>query len=202
MSNLSKRLDIHFAAVAAAAGAGLMANVGVAEAAIVHVPGANIPINADFYGVYLNFATGATGGTSAGTPGWDINPYLGPAIFHPGSPIAGGVVGTTTTSGPLNLAPGTPIGAGSTYDTGVATAVGAALGDPVIFGFRFHNEGAAQTQYAWARMRLPATGVPGIIYEYAYENSGASINAGAIPAPGTFGLLALGAAGLAGRRRK
>ena len=201
MSNLSKRLDIHFAAVAAAAGAGLMANVGTAEAAIVHVPGANIPINADFYGVYLNVATGATGGTSAGTPGWDLNPYLGsPSMFHA---TGAGAVSPAPEGGISNLAAGTPIGAGSSYDTSVASAAALAGIDPVLVGFRFVNEGAAgQTQYGWARMRFPTTGVPGIIYEYAYENTGSSINAGAIPAPGTFGLLALGAAGLAGRRRK
>lgn len=201
MSKLSKRLDVHFAAVAAAAGAAVVANVGTAEAAIVHTPGANIPINADFSGVYLNVVTGATGFSSGGTPGWDLNPWLSGSAGNMFTPTGGGSMSSAPESGVLNLAPGTPITAAGPWDTGTASAAAYGSSD-VLMGFRFTNENAGQVQYGWARLRFPVTGNPGIIYEYAYEDTGASINAGAVPAPGSFGLLALGAAALAGRRRK
>ena len=44
------------------------------------------------------------------------------------------------------------------------------------------------------------TAQPRAIVEYAYEDSGAGINAGAIPAPGAAALL--GVAGLMGSRRR
>lgn len=200
MSNLSKRLDLHFVAVAAAAGAAVSSNVGVAEAGIVHVPGANIPVNADFYGVYLNVVTGATGLTTGTTPGWDINPFLGPAVF---TPTGGGVLSTSTAGGAINLAPGTPIGAAGIYDIGTANGLPANAGQTILIGFRFINEAAAnQVQFGWANLRLPEVGAPGMIFSYAYDDMGATINAGSIPTPGALGLLAVGAAGLAGRRRK
>ncbi|MBU6412389.1 MAG: PEP-CTERM sorting domain-containing protein [Planctomycetes bacterium] len=44
---------------------------------------------------------------------------------------------------------------------------------------------------------------PRAIIEYAYESeAGVGIMAGVVPAPSTAALLALGAAGMAGRRRK
>jgi hypothetical protein len=44
-----------------------------------------------------------------------------------------------------------------------------------------------------------------VVNDWAYENSGAGILAGAVPAPGALGLLALGPAGLGilrGRKRQ
>ena len=40
------------------------------------------------------------------------------------------------------------------------------------------------------------------VKDWAYEDSGGPIHAGAIPEPGTLGMLALGAAGLAVWRRR
>lgn len=203
MSKLSKRLDIHFAAVAAAAGAGLAANVGTAEAAIVHTPGANIPIGADFYGVYLNVVDGSSGIPGGAVAGWDLNPWMSGGAGNMFTPTGGGSLSAVAEGGVLNLAPGTPITAAGPWDTGTASAAGLGATDPVLMGFRFTNEAAGnQVQFGWARLRFPVTGAPGIIYDYAYEDTGASINAGEIPAPGAFGLLALGAAALTGRRRK
>jgi hypothetical protein len=46
------------------------------------------------------------------------------------------------------------------------------------------------------------TTTTGTLFEYAYDNTGAGILTGAVPAPGSIALLALGAVGLTGRRRK
>ena len=75
-----------------------------------------------------------------------------------------------------------------------------------LVGFRFQNEANGNaTHYGWMRISLSSTlqGQPRAIVEYAYESeAGVSIPAGAIPTPGSAALLALGAAGLAGRRRR
>lgn len=75
------------------------------------------------------------------------------------------------------------------------------------FGFRFEleedspNASAGTTVYGWAEVeRLSPTS--GRVLEWAYDDAGAPILAGAIPEPGTLGMLALGAVGLAAMRRR
>ena len=60
-----------------------------------------------------------------------------------------------------------------------------------IFGFRFLNESTGVYDFGWARISLASTlgGQPRAIIEYAYEDTGAGINAGAVPEPSTFALL-------------
>jgi MYXO-CTERM domain-containing protein len=216
MSNIAKRLDVHFAALATiGAVAGIGATAQNADAAVVYSGVVNLPIASSTNGLYLNVITGAinepgnTGGSSV--PGWDINPWSssGLAYFNPGAP-SGGVYVQNGAGATANLPVGTLIDAASLYGAGGASTAGVMAhvlnsADNII-GFRFQNEANANAiHFGWFRVSLAGTlaGQPRTLVEYAYESqAGVGINAG-IPAPSAgMGLLALGAAGLLGRRRK
>ena len=105
----------------------------------------------------------------------------------------------------MQVSSGTLISAASTFGSGTPAGTNLNSSDN-IFGFRFQNETAAnQIQYGWMRISLSTStfSQPRAIVEYAYEDSGAGITAGTVPAP-TAGMavLALGGMGLLGRRRK
>jgi hypothetical protein len=214
MSNLAKRLDVHFAALAAVgAVAGIGATAQHADAAIVYSGVVNLTIASTTNGLYLNVVTGAInepGNTGGGSvPGWDINPWSSSTLSYFNSGIGNTYVqdGAGNTA---NLTVGALIDAASVYGSGSASTAGAAPhilnSSNNIIGFRFVNEAAGgATNYGWARISLSASlsSQPRALVEYAYEDSGAGINAGAVPAP-TAGMavLALGGVGLLGRRRK
>ncbi len=214
MAVLANRLEVHFAACAAAAGAGMFGAVQTSEAQIVYSGLVNVPIPNTFQGIYLNVATA----TAMGAPfaGWDLNPYYNAGALNfyasPSGGAAGGpnqvlLVGSGVFDGPAsNLAPGTLISAASTFNLGTpfsaATGVNFPVGGDGILGFRFFNEGDVTNHYAWARIHNNAAGGGGVLVDYAWESGSGGILAGAVPAPGSLALLALGAAGLAGRRRK
>jgi hypothetical protein len=64
--------------------------------------------------------------------------------------------------------------------------------------------GGANLYYAWVRVSINQAAGTFTVHDWAYDNSGAGIAAGAIPAPGALGLLAVGASGLGllrGRKR-
>ena len=204
MSSIAKRLDVHFVACAAAAGAAVAGTATKSEAAIVWSGAVNLPIALTVNGLYLNVVTGAinepgnTGGSTV--PGWDLNPYGSTSLimFNPSVPSGGVYVMG-------NIASGTTIDGSSVYGSGTAAIPPfVANSDNNLVGFRFQNEAAGnQIQYGWFRLHLGADTLAGrTLVEYAYDNTGAGIQAGAVPAPGSVALLALGALGLAGRRRK
>ncbi|MBX3378042.1 MAG: PEP-CTERM sorting domain-containing protein [Phycisphaeraceae bacterium] len=220
MSKLAKKLDAHFVAVAAAAGAAAMGAAQKADAAIVYSGVVNIPIASSTNGLYLNVVTGVInepGNTTGATvPGWDINPWSSTALnfFNPAAPAGGVYVQRVGGGGTANLPVGEIIGAapsgGRLYGASTAATTG---NDPFVLnsadnivGFRFQNEANGNaTHYGWFRVSLSTTlsAQPRLLVEYAYEDvAGADIAAGAIPAPGSLALLALGAVGVAGRRRK
>jgi MYXO-CTERM domain-containing protein len=207
---LSNRLAKHFGAAAAAA-----VVVGSANAAIVYSGVVNFACAIDIDGTYINVETAQlTNGPGAGVPGWDVNPYRsssgsGMNFF---SPTGGGMVSAAAGVGSaINLAADTLIGSTSNFSSSTAAiAFGAAAGQwqygtNNLVGFRFVSA-AGTTHYGWMRFLMgaqPATGnlVTRTVVDFAYEsNAGASIGAGAVPAPGAIALLGL--AGLAGRRRR
>lgn len=211
IQNIKSRLDRHFVACSAAAAAATVGGVTQqsAEAGIVYSGVVNINIPSTTAGVYLNVVTGVNAASPASVPGWDLNPWSssGLGMFSPGAP-AGGVYVLSAPITAANLAPGTLIDGASTFGSGSsANTANYNLGTSNnLVGFRFQNEANAnQVHYGWMRISLAGTinGQPRSIVEYAYEDvAGQGIGAGVIPTPGTMALLALGAIGLAGRRRK
>jgi hypothetical protein len=207
MSNIAKRLDVHFAALAAVgAVAGVGGTAQNAHAAIVYSGSLNTPIIADFSGIYLNLVTGATARDSS-LAGWDINPWVSGGswrVFPNGASASGVVVGASGVAS--DLLPGTLIDGASTYITGSSNTVARTYNPgPGILGIRFIRESDNAVLFGWIRMNLPggSSATAGTIVDYAYEDTGAAINAGAVPAPTAgMGLLAMGGLGLLGRRRK
>lgn len=85
-------------------------------------------------------------------------------------------------------------------------ATGSLFGDGHLIGFSFLGD-ANQTLYGWAEVSLDEFALTMTIDQWAFEDSGASINVGQVPLPPTFLLmlsgLALGAGGvLRGRKAR
>ena len=207
--------DGRLAAYATLAGVALAAPaIPSANAVIIWSGPININIPSTTAGVYINFVTGATGITPGAVPGWDLNPWGSGGLFIWGNNAASpndGVLSNFTggSSGTLvdNIPVGTIIDSSWTYGrtNGVETTGSTAFvlnSNQNIAGFRFLNEMTGQYDFGWARISLSGTyaGQPRAIVEYAYENAGAPIAAGAVPEPSTFALLGVMAAGALGVR--
>ncbi len=206
---ISNRLEKHIVAAAAVA-AGVAAS---ANAAIVYSGVVNFVCAVDIDGCYINVETGVlSNGPGSGVPGWDVNPYSSASGMNFFNSTGGGQLRQTgQTTGPAgNLAAGTVIGSAGSYNTSTSNVFGTASAGwqysaVNMIGFRF-VAAAGTTHYGWMRFAMGAAGSSGTsmtrtVVDYAYENvANASIEAGAIPAPGAIALLGL--AGLAGRRRR
>jgi hypothetical protein len=194
-------------ALCAAALAGTAAAVPSAEAVVVTF---NTPINVPqtLAGIYINFGTGATGGTAAGTAGWDFNPYqinnttnLG-FYWNPApASSSGGVATAAGSTSYANLAIGTVVGPGSPFTNNIpGTAPNYRVTGTQILGFRFFNEATNAINYGYAVIQTTASGgFPATIRSWSYENNGGAITV--VPEPSTVALLtmsalALGAAGV------
>ena len=200
---LSPRIDGRLAAYATVAGAALAAPaIPSSDATIIWSGPVNINIPSTTAGIYLNIATGQSGGNTV--PGWNVNPW-GSAfldMFNPSLP--GGSVYVGSATGYFNLPMGTLISGASTFTSGgndPAFALNLNSSNNLI-GFQFQNSVSNTLEYGWMRISLAGTSgaQPRAIVEYAYENSGAGIMAGAIPEPSTLALLGVMAAGALGVR--
>jgi hypothetical protein len=211
-NTLGLRANTRLAGYAALAGAALAAPV-VADASIIYSGPVNITIQSTTNGLYLNVVNGAINEpgntTGSSVPGWDVNPFSssGLSFFNPTAPAGSVYVQRTGGGATANLPFGTLIDATSVYGSSAAATTGAQpfvlSSSNNIVGFRFQNEAAGNAiEYGWMRISLSTTlvGQPRAIVEYAYEDSGAGINAGAVPEPSTFALLGVMAAGALGVR--
>lgn len=69
-----------------------------------------------------------------------------------------------------------------------------------FIGLSFPSGG--NTLFAWIRVDIDNAAGTFVVKDYAYDTTGSPITAGAIPEPGTLGLLAAGAVGLGAMRRR
>ena len=217
--SLSSRLDRHFVACAAAATAAGALLVDRVEAGIVYSGIRDIVVsNVDSTGLYVDMETGLASFPGSSVPGYDFNifnlgtsvpPPNGVALFAPattawvgynasGYAYADRLAAGVTVSGASAF--NTPVSGNTTmvFDTygpwqGVTT--------DGYLGFKFDSGGS--TRYGWARVSLSGpTAWTITVHDWAYEDTGASIETGAVPEPASLGLLAAGALGLALRRSK
>lgn len=224
-ATLTDALDRHFMACAAVAtaAAGVLGYAEHADAAIIYSGTQNVvQTNAD-PGLYINLVTKAVGARGSIPAGWDINPYVnapgGSGTFAIYTPSTTGVVVDGSGNG-AKLTAGATIGPSNSFGGGYPGPVlttgttgpwtGASTGSDFL-GVKFVESGVngGNPVFGWIRITkgagVPAnsTSVPsGITYvDWAYDNSGAAITAGAgAPEPSSLGLLAAGAVGLMVRR--
>ena len=159
-------------------------------AAVIDSGPISISVPATFDGLYINVATGATGGTGAATPGWDFNPFLSGTdlgIFWAPAPAGG--VGTTAATGPLIvLGPGSTIDSSALFTRAIAAASTLRPTQDAYFGFQFTNEGTGAVNFGYARFTSTGpTGFPFTITRLVFENAGAPIT---IPAGTTAPIFA------------
>lgn len=189
--------------------------VSSVDAAVVSSGPVNITIPGVPPGVFLNVVTGQVGTSFSGVPGADVNLFGFGSTLTVSGPIVNGAQSPTGGFARLNdglnvanLASGVVIGDlpnmfWQTVNAGITTTSPA--GSTFVLnstnnyaGFRFLNENTGQVHYGYLRLSIGATLATRSIIEYAYEDvAGASI---LVPAPSALALL--GAAGLAGSRRR
>lgn len=215
-----------FSGAAVAAGVLALAGIVPAQAGVVYSGPVNLAIPNTTAGLYVNVLDGSSfsgPGTFPvlGSPGanFDFNVFGTSAwtLFSPTSsgqsaptvPLTSrGYVSATTTGAASSLALGTLIDGSSIFNTGSPSAAALSTGAPVLFGFRFRNEGPDLSvatddtvHFGWARVVLTA-GVPGTLVDYAFESTPLTgIQAGVVPEPAAWLLMASGLAGLVARQR-
>jgi hypothetical protein len=201
---------------------GTLGVTSTADAGLV-VWNCNITINAYVngsysYGTFVNVETQQfytdTANGPVGTPfsNWDISlsSNSGSRMFMTSFDPAQGFVGNATGSGSAKLAANTVVG--STLSNPLQyTQTGALMvnvgnagqwfaGDIGYFGFRFKAASGA-IRYGWGEIDLNAGSLrEGILTKLVYDDTGASVTVGVVPAPGAIALLS--AAGLVASRRR
>lgn len=187
---------------------GTVAAAGTSHAAVISSGPRNIVITTNFDGVYLDLDAGTV--VAPETTGWDINLFFGGEGIAT-SPAFQAARTTIALDAPiLNLAPGQTIGPSLNYLTGYAGSETHVGNDPGEFvsgsagyiGFKFFTNGNDGPYYGWMEVVLANDGATGVIREWAYDDSGNSINIGLVPEPSAIASLLLGAAVFGYRRRR
>ncbi len=188
----------------------LLLAASTSHAAVVYSGTQNVAVPLTIDGVYLNVFTGATAGTEPGTWASDswINPFLGGTAINNSAGLRPVITGADQV---VKLTLGTLIDGSSNFVAGESVSsshVGGAgnqftLGVPGYLGFEFEPTTGGSTYYGWLRLTISNSGA-GTVHDWAYESApGSGITAGAVPEPGSVGLLLLGGwvVGLRRRRR-
>lgn len=208
----NSRIDGKLVAYATLAGAALAApTIPNADATIVYnAINANVPSTTS--GIYLNLVSGVFATSPGGAPGWDVNPWSSSGFQVWGNNSAeatDGILQNFTGGSSATLSDNLPFGTlidgtwsyGRTpnIETTGITAYNLNSSNNLV-GIRFTD--GANTYFGWMRFSLAATqqGQPRTLVEYAYDDSGAGILAGAVPEPTTMALLGVMAAGALGVR--
>lgn len=196
----SARMAYSLAAGAAAAAAvnasGAIVYSGVQDIAISQFSALNLNIDGDAYGDLLlkNYVFGGNyqGATVNFFPGKLVSFNAGGLAYV--SALAAGFTVDASSVGPNFF--GSMAYGGANPNAQFNNASNAYLGLSFASGSNLY--------YGWVRVSLNNAAGSFVVHDWAYENSGAGIQTGAIPAPGALGLLAAGASGLGflrGRKR-
>jgi hypothetical protein len=186
------------AAYSLAAGAAAAAALN-AGAAIVYSGVQDISIN-QFNSLNLNFDGDAYSDLLLKNYVFGGGNYQGATVnFYPGKLVSFNANG---------LAYASALSAGFTVD---ASSVGPSFFGSMAYGGANPNaqfnsasnaylglsfSSGANLFYGWVRVSVNNAAGTFVVHDWAYENSGAGIQTGAVPAPGALGLLAAGASGL------
>ncbi len=186
----------------------LLAICTPAPAAIIYSGLQNIAIPTNFDGVYLDIDTGISS-TSLIT-GWDINPFFGGAAIGNSAEFQPARFGTNNDDPIMRLYYGDLVDGSLFYSTGEGGSgypvshLGAGMGqfapgEEGYIGFKFTTNDASGPYYGWLRVVLTNDTAGGVIRDWAYDDTGAPIQA---PEPGRAALLLLGMLGFLSRRRR
>lgn len=182
------------------------------RSAVIYSGIQNIAIATGFDGVYVDVenTNNATNHSYSVFTDWDVNLFFGgvgefnQANFQPVR-----ASGSDPYSAMQNLTMCQLISAASTFASGVGGSgdfgsehlgVGAGQFQPNTdgyIGFRLNG-----TNYGWMRVSFTFDEPGALIRDWAYDNSGASISAGAVPEPSRAMLLFVGMGGIMIRRRR
>lgn len=223
-AGLANALDRHFVACAAAATAAVVAgHADQSQAAIIYSGAQNLALGYGSTGqLYINLETKAVASGRNPVPGWDVNPFVNSPNFFIYTPVKNELV--RAASAPANsgdiakLTAGTTTSSSSNFvnytggfmnNNSVGDWTGAGTG---YVGFKISHAGinSGNPVFGWMQVSKAASGTPtsdptGItIIDWAYEDTGAAIAAGAtgVPEPTSLALLAAGAMGLLVRRSR
>jgi hypothetical protein len=229
-ASLLKALDNHFVACAAVATAAVAVGPAEhAEATIVYSGAQNVPLSDGSPGIYINLVTKTATASPGSSPGWDINPYVNggssgtffgmylppgstPLLVKSSAAGAGGAdvakLAAGATIGPSSTLIGQPAQFAFMNNATAGDWVGAGSG---YMGIEFTESGVngGNPVFGWMQISKTVDGEPprggptGITFvDWAYDDTGAAIAAGAttVPEPSSLALLAAGAVGLLARR--
>ena len=188
----------------------LMLAQPLVRGAIIYSGVQDVAIPLDFDGVYLNVVSGST--ITSEPASWNSSPWI--------NPFFGGVyIGTSNLLNPVitgadqieKLTFGSMIDGSSSFATGESgssTHIGSAadqfqLNVPGYLGFRFQTTLGGSTNYGWMQVTINNAG-EGSIHDWAYDNSGHSILAGAlaVPEPGRMSCVFVALIVMSLRRRR
>ena len=210
-STVTAKLDKHLVACSAAAvgAVSFFGSSAPAQADIIYSGLQNAPIfpAAVNGGVYINVETPFGFAQGTRPAGWDLNPYKSGQSLYVNSNTRVQLASSLV----ANLALGAPIDASQTFSgTGFYGGVATPIGSTGFIGFSFDPDSVpgAQTWYGWFRLTVAAEPGTGYVVDWAYDNTGAGLNAGdgitAVPEPSTISLaaLAMGAVGVRALRQR
>ena len=169
----------------------------ISHAQIVHFS-VNETIPDTFDGLFVDIDGGTTGASTTAVPNWDVNFFLGGAGIYTNTNFQ---TVSSTTGGDLaaaiNLPSGTLVQSSLDYSTASTITGSSAHMGTGLDQFAANNSGflgfsfdpGDGVKYGWARVTFLNSGPSGTLHEWAYDSTGASLEAGTVPEPSTYALL-------------
>lgn len=188
------------AAVTAASADASIVYSGVQDISIGQFSALNLNIDGDYYGDVLlkNYVFGG-----ASYMGARVNYSTGKLVSFNAGPFGYSYVSALSAGAAINASSAGPNRFGSMAFGSANPNAQFNNATNVYLGLSFASYDS-NFFYGWVRVSVNQAAGTFVVHDWAYENSGAGIAAGAVPAPGALGLFAAGASGLGflrGRKR-